>query len=348
MKKVIILSICLVFVVTAFAQDADILGGLYKKSHVPAREDIKYHSFREADAMWTKIVWRKLDLREKINHPLYFPQISAFSIEEVFEPRDDRYNITTLLLYKYIGTNALNAVNYFKNRWPDIYSGDPKIIRLVHILEREIDNVSKDISPAGDSKNLDDYLKYMVFEDHEFRKPKYFMDMYKGAGGYKDSILQTDQYGNPIITQFGTYAYSEPFYTGVRPDSITELLMKEIWYFDKNRGKMEVRIVSICPRRVVWDPQGNAYSGTEVGWFYFPAIRPTLASHEVFNTSNDAERRTFDDIFWKRHFSSFVYAETNVFDNRMIREYKAGLDALLEAERVKDWMFKIEHDIWNY
>src|SRR5687768_17827898 len=35
-------------------------------------------------------------------------------------------------------------------------------------------------------------------------------------------------------------------------------------------------------------------------WVYFPEARPVFAVNEVYMRHNDAERRTFDDIFWKR------------------------------------------------
>ena len=49
----------------------------------------------------------------------------------------------------------------------------------------------------------------------------------------------------------------------------------------------------------------------------------------------------------KRYFSSTVLKEENVYD-RWINEYAVGLDALLEAERVKNDLFKFEHDLWEY
>ena len=62
---------------------------------------------------------------------------------------------------------------------------------------------------------------------------------------------------------------------------------------------------------------------------------------------NDAERRTLDDIFFKRMFSSYVIKETNVYD-RYISEYTSGINALFESERVKDDIFKFEHDLWHF
>jgi len=81
---------------------------------------------------------------------------------------------------------------------------------------------------------------------------------------------------------------------------------------------------------------------------YFPSIRPLLANHEVFNATNDAERRTFDDIFFKRMFSSYIFQETNVYDNRLINQYALGLDAILESEKIKEDIFRLEHDLWEY
>ena len=51
--------------------------------------------------------------------------------------------------------------------------------------------------------------------------------------------------------------------------------------------------------------------------------------------------------FWKRMFSSYIRKETNVYD-RVIVEYVSGLDALLEAERIKKEIFVFEHDLFHY
>lgn len=37
------------------------------------RVPIPYHYLREADVMWAKRIWQELDLREKMNHPIYYP-----------------------------------------------------------------------------------------------------------------------------------------------------------------------------------------------------------------------------------------------------------------------------------
>jgi hypothetical protein len=70
-------------------------------------------------------------------------------------------------------------------------------------------------------------------------------------------------------------------------------------------------------------------------------------STEVFNTKNDSERRTFEDIFWKRQFASNVTKESNVYDRR-IDQYAKGIEALIESDRVKSDIFRFEHDLWQF
>lgn len=125
-------------------------------------------------------------------------------------------------------------------------------------------------------------------------------------------------------------------------DDVIKYRIKEDWFFDKQRSVMEVRIIGIAP--VVEDTVRNI----EIVpfWIYFPEARPVFAANESFNRFNDAERRTFDDIFIKRMFNSYIIKESNVEDRR-IKDYSSGLDALLESQRIKEDLFNLESDVWE-
>ncbi|MGQ9846495.1 MAG: type IX secretion system ring protein PorN/GldN [Bacteroidales bacterium] len=290
MKKIIFLIVIAITTNFAFAQQkqSDVLDGVYVKEHVPARKPVPYHHLREADMMWGKKIWRMLDLREKINHPLYFPT----------RKMDDRYSLIDLLLYG---------------------------------IENEGLVVYSDI-------------------DDEFTTPVTIAEVNKKLGAKVDSQYVEDENGTQVLKVI----------PGERkPEEVTRLLMKEYWYFDKQRSMLEVRIIGLCPIRMYVkdaalgeetkdEGEEKELNAKQVMWIYFPAARPLLANHEVFNPYNDSERRTFDDIFFKRRFSSFIYQETNVYNNRYVWQYKQGLDAMLESERIKDFMFKLEHDLWEY
>jgi len=293
MKKIIIiLTVSIFFAPFAKAQVSDVLDGVYVKEHVPARKPIPYHHLREADMMWSKKMWRMLDLREKINHPLYFPTTKM----------DDRYSLIDLILY---GVAQEGLVVY------DVDDDEFTTPMTASQIDIKFD-------VRADTTYVDD--------------PE--------TGETKPAIVQHDR----------------------TTSEVKRLLLKEVWYFDKQRAMLEVRIVGLCPIRmyektaalnqeiqVAEDTtEEKEFSMKQVCWVYFPAVRPLLANHEVFNPNNDAERRTFDDVFFKRRFSSYIFKETNVYDNRLIDEYQHGLDALIESDKIKDFVFKFEHDLWEY
>jgi len=130
-------------------------------------------------------------------------------------------------------------------------------------------------------------------------------------------------------------------------NDVKMLRIKEDQFFDKQRSQMDVRIIGICPVRDNFDENGNFRGRDPLFWLYFPEIRNVLAKSEVFNRFNDAERRTYDDVFWKRMFDSYIYKEKNVYDRKIV-DYAQGLDALLESERIKGELFKFEHDLWEF
>lgn len=124
---------------------------------------------------------------------------------------------------------------------------------------------------------------------------------------------------------------------------ILKFRLKEDWFFDKQKSSLEVRIIGIAAYEYIEEKE--AYK--ELFWVYFPACRPYFAVNDVYNFKNDAERSSLEDIFWKRQFSSTIVKENNVHD-RYIIEYEKGIDALVEADKIKLDVFKWEHDLWNY
>ncbi|HRY33222.1 MAG TPA: gliding motility protein GldN [Bacteroidales bacterium] len=141
--------------------------------------------------------------------------------------------------------------------------------------------------------------------------------------------------------------YDTVMTTKFNPMDIKMFRLKEDVYFDKQRSEMGVRIIGLCPVRDNFGEDGVFRGKEPLFWVYFPEIRQILAKAEVFNRFNDAERRTYEDIFWKRMFDSYIIKEKNVYD-RKIADYAIGLDALLESERIQDELFKFEHDLWEF
>lgn len=139
--------------------------------------------------------------------------------------------------------------------------------------------------------------------------------------------------------------YDTTIYTEFDPTKIMRLRIKEDWYFDKQRSQMLFRIQALCPVMV---KERNGEEVTEpLFWISYPEARKVLAKSLAFNPGNSAMRLSYDEVFIKRLFDSYIYKEQNVFDRR-ISQYATGLDAMLESERIQNEMFDFEQFLWEY
>jgi len=131
---------------------------------------------------------------------------------------------------------------------------------------------------------------------------------------------------------------------------VKSYLLWEEWVFDKQRSVMDVRIIAIAPvAKFIIEKDGiEEIEIQRLFWVPFPQYRPLLAKYEVFNVQNDSERRTFDDLFAQRRFESYLISESNVYDNRFIRDYLLGIDAMHEGKKIENELFNFEHDLWEY
>lgn len=178
---------------------------------------------------------------------------------------------------------------------------------------------------------------YDISSTDEFLAP---MSYWEVVNRQTDTIHRTLQRPYPPYDQYDTIIYSE-----FDPSTVLQLRIKEDWYFDKQRSQMMVRIIGLCPV-IIKDREGVEVP-EPLFWIHFPEARNVLAKSQIYNRYNDAERRTYDEVFWKRMFSSYIYKESNVYDRR-IGEYMKGIDALFEAERIKNELFNFEQSLWEF
>lgn len=272
------------FVNFSYAQDNNPKEGEYIRKPIP------YRYVREADMMWSKTVWRIIDLNEKMNMPLYYPTTRM----------DNRFSLIDLLIYG---------------------------------IQRE------------------ELVVYTPDEDDEFKTPMNWQQIEERFGVRNDTLYVEDPETGESVQKVVK--------TEMQTSEVKQIMLKELWFFDKQTSQFEVRIIGICPIRIYERAVALNESDEDGGdekdlamkkmfWVYFPSARFLFANHFVFNPNNDSERPSFDEIFFKRRFSGYVYKESNVFDNRSVSEYKQGLDAILESKKIEDEMFVFEHDLWEY
>jgi len=264
---------------------AQVLLGLpYEKIHTLNRKPVPFQYVREADVMWSKIIWRRIELSEKANQHLYYPT----------QPQDGRMSLIDVLL-EGIHTQGLTAYN------PDLTDEFSSIITEKEVHQR------------------------------------------MGAQTRQQEVETLDGEGSEVKI------IDEPYHS----EQVKAYMLKELWFFDKQRSVLEVRIIGICPLRLFAkegeeDDAEGVPQQKKAFWIYYPEARKILSNAECFNLQNDAARLSYEDIFEKRYFSSYIVQESNVYNNRMIAEYTTGQEALLEAEKIKETIFNFEQDLWEY
>jgi gliding motility associated protien GldN len=281
MKKLVFLFMAVLMGLGSQAQE--VLDGAFIKETAPTRRVVPYTHVREADVFYYKRLWRTIDLREKMNFPLYYP------------------------------TSPIKEIGYER-------------ISLFDLLKRSIEE-----GTITAYKEEDD--------GGQFRTPL-----------TKDeamSELEKEITSTAIDPETGLEV--ETSYTeSLTADKITEYYIKEDWFFDRERSVLEVRIIGILPVASILNTETGQTDKKGLFWIYFPEARYVFANNEVYNRNNDGSRLTFEDFFRKRAFSSYIYRETNEYDNRILDSYVKGVDRLLEARKIEQEVINFEHDLWQF
>lgn len=130
------------------------------------------------------------------------------------------------------------------------------------------------------------------------------------------------------------------------PDSVVKFRVKEDWVYNKQTSIYEPRIIGIAPL-VKPKAAGLDLDYQPAFWIYFPNARRVLANKEAINRNNDAPNLSYDDVFIKRLFTSYIIKVSNDKDER-IRDFATGADKLREAEKAKKAIADWELQIWHH
>lgn len=185
------------------------------------------------------------------------------------------------------------------------------------------------------TKQHDDAL---LFTDEEFTAQTNINEVEQTLGSI-DTIMVID----PVTYEEKMEIVSNEF----NWEAVQSYRLKEDWVFDEESSRMIVRILGIAPIMDVIDDNGNYRGQRAMFWAYYPSFRQYLVTKETFNRQNDGVRLTWEDLLEARMFSSFIVKESNIQDRR-IKDYATGRDALIESERIKHELFEKEHNLWSY
>ncbi len=235
--------------------------------------------------------------------------------------------------YEFPKVDKVNVV-FFKRVWRDINLEDEKnhvfAIPGSSLMEAIVDGIREGritaFDPASTEKNP---------TGDGFVTP---MSPAAALGKLSDSVLV------PIFDDMGNQIGGEMQLNEFSPASVTRFRIKEDIFLDKQRSRIETRIVGIAPLMKV-NAGTEQISETPAFWIYFPQARHILATREVIDPKRGIQKESLDDIFIQHKFSSNIIKESNPGE-LAIRDYAE--DQEQESRRIEQEIKSYKKNFWRY
>ncbi len=335
-----------------------VVDGVYLKKDVLAKKRaIPLEHVRESDYIWGKRTWSYIDLREKINHPLYYPNEkldSATGKVELFS--QGRYSLYLILSQS---VRDQQIWGFFDNKpkdpgagiFKDISDGDGFQFPCRSGKDYTTDALELisdyDLSAKADKSNGMDSQGNPLPVYHKKGATTITKVGLEGVVDVFDPLTETQNKVDAEVIPGSTTPFPVDFRIITpryfQPDQVIKYLLKEDWFFDKERSVLDVRIIGIAP--VIFDEKRQ--DERILFWVYFPQARDVLKNYYAYDAKSTVGGNTFDHLFMTRRFNAVVYKESSLYD-RKVEDYRFGTDALYESEKVKNTIRTFEHDVWNF
>jgi gliding motility associated protien GldN len=231
-----------------------------------------------------------------------------------------------------------NNIRIYHRYWRDIDLKDPKNAKfaipgatLIEALLKAIkegkivayDPLSTPSNPTGDA----------------FVNPMTYNQL---MGHMRDTAIvnKLDKDGNIIGSQRALNDFS--------PDKVVAYRIKEDVYFDKQRSKVETRIIGIAPVITIKTSNGDTLNRQPVCWLKFQECRKVFSTLDVSDPDKNLYDVSMDDMFMQRQFNAKIIEESNPRGER-IKDYikdPAAQDA--ESQRIERKLANYKKGIWDY
>jgi gliding motility associated protien GldN len=317
MKKLSIIACLLLGMVTAQAQHQvvsffDELGTarIQTEEFSQAHDTIVMVDHRIDDVIWSRFVYRIIDMRYKQNYQLYFPT-------KVDDP--DYRN-----LFKVIIDAVVDGMEIYP-RNPETIKPDFKTTPAFTKAQIPIDAMMV-VDKTEDHSDDEDYWKidrstamlvnYDSVADQLRMQPYSFESVVRNQLKYMiQEVVFFDKHTSRLHTKIMAIAPLHPVLISTQDST---------------------KIMSSLRESIMF-------------WVPFDKLRPYLAMQYAIPNRNETKRVTYDEFFQKHLFSSYIVGEGNMY-NRFIPDYtRNDIPAIRkEQERIATELLNFEQDLWEY
>lgn len=340
MKKVCLSIFTLFLGYSVWAQDANLnnstkpvrkdsvqkpIDGYYVNSDIANRKVIAYAPIRQADVAYRKRIWREIDIREKMNAIFASPKSRLMDI--IVKAIQDGQ----LTAYDPTPTEANPTGDNFELM--AVLPIDQVMVRLGgdSVLVEQFNENNEVISSHYEKRafNGENVLKFRIKEDWIFDKKR---------SVFEPRIVGIAPLITPMVPGMDNNTISTVSDSGGNADPFDP-------FAPKDENAAPVPAVNVTAQQQIINTQVDP---TPAFWIYFPEARHVFVNKEVMNRKNAATGLSYDDIFIKRIFTSYIVKQDNPDDLRIKDYISDEMDRLYEAERIKKMLSDWEQDLWSY
>lgn len=262
-------------------------------------------------------------------------------------------NLTVLIAQEYTGiydkhiVSEKKAIKYQNVRESDVQWAKT-VWRRVDITEKNNLCLYYPHYPMEDRKSLVQVINYgLTNSSIKAYHSDNFIDYYSVSdldiryGAKLEKIMKIDTATGETVPEI---IKEEADYSEVR-----EILIKEIWFIDKQRSVLDFRIVGIAPIRLYYK---STFTQTRTPyllyWINYSEARSLFAQQPVYNKDNNAATLSFDDYFLKHNYEGYIFQEDNVYDDRLLIDYLKGINIMLESNIIKQKITNYKQQLWEF
>jgi gliding motility associated protien GldN len=231
-----------------------------------------------------------------------------------------------------------NNVRMYHRYWRDIDLKDPRNQKFVATGNTVIDALLQgvkdkkltaydarqtDVNPGGD----------------DFISPMNYNQL---MGQMRDTALINvlDKDGNIV----GTRKELNDF----NPDKVVGYRIKEDVYYNKQKGKVETRIIGIAPVIAIKTTSGDTLNIQPVCWLKYKDCRYIFANMDISDPDRKIYDISMDDVFLEREFNAKITEESNPRGERIKDYMKTPEDQDKEARRIETKLAEFKSSMWKY
>lgn len=273
---------------------------------------------RTDDVVWSRVVYRIIDMRFKQNYQLYFPT----------NPNDPKYwSLFRLILDAVVNGRENNQ-------------GQVEYLNLYNFNDKGIKPIFADSMLVPRDRNMQAAFGVDKADFLDMDDPDGYLVLY-------DSLTNTISYND--------YGYANFIRNQVKYVTMEVVFFNK--HMSRFYTKLIAIAPLYAPLRAGQTIYEQLYSQV-MFWILFDELRPFLARQYMIPTNNSSIRMTFDNFFAEHLYSSYIIGDDNMYDRIIAQGKGVKGSQLSpdfseewvhrEQQRIADELLNTELDLWEY